>query len=72
MINIILVALCLILFLIDLPLLNKSHNKTLLTTYGLLMLLGLAILVIAMNELPVVSPAKIIENLVNQVTRGRI
>lgn len=72
MTNIILVAICFVLFLIDLPILYKNQNKKLLTTYGFLMLLSLAILVIAINELPVASPAKIIERLIKQVMRGNI
>lgn len=72
MANIILAIVCFALFLIDFPVLYKSQNKQFLTAYGFLMLLGLATLIIAINELPVASPAKLIEKLIKQVMGGSV
>jgi len=54
-----------ILFLIDLPIIYKSNNRAQIITYSILMLIGFSIGVIVIKDLPITSPAIVIENLIN-------
>ena len=56
-----------ILFLIDLPILFNNQKKALIITYSLLMLIGFCIGVIVMRDLPITSPAIVIENLIKLI-----
>lgn len=66
---VVLVITLFILFLIDLPILFNSKKIAQNITYGILMLIGFCIGVIVIKDLPVTSPATVIESLINSIMK---
>ena len=67
MIIFILLIVFFLLFLVDLPILYRNQNKQVLMTYSFLMVVAFAIAIITVKDLPVASPAHVIEKLIKAV-----